>query len=278
MRWFKASLLFLIVSPALAVENYIIGGGAESDSTDGFSGAVFTDIGFTDKTRVSASFGKSEVPLPNGIDLNTSYGDIGFDHWFEPVGIQMEVAYWGDSDIFDSVDWRGSFYWRNDKTTLAANMEYRDFEFDIFRNDLLPGQDIRFHAKGIGASANFHLSDAVSLRLRAMDYNYNVNLRLDSNRRIAELLSISRLSLINSLVDYRVSAGLGLNVGKHRWDFTYLTWRGEVDGSTTHSATVHFLMPMGGRSDIEFGLGIDDSDEYGSVTFFSVFFYFYGGS
>ena len=190
----------------------------------------------------------------------------------------MEVAYWGDADIFDSLDGRGSFYWRNDKTTLAANMEYRDFEFDIFRNDVLPGQDVRFHAKGIGASANFRLSDTVSLSLRGMDYNYNVDLRLDSNRRIVELLSISRLSLINSLVDYRVSAGLGLDAGKRRWDFTYLTWRGEVDGSTTHSATIHFLTPMGGRSDIQLGLGVDDSDAYGSVTFFSVFFYFYGGS
>ena len=278
MRWFKASLLFLFVSPALAVEDYILGGGAESDSTDGLSGVVFTDVGLTDKTRVSASLGKSAVSLPNGIDLNTAYGDVGFEHWFDPVGIRMEVAYWGDADIFDSLDGRGSFYWRNDKTTLAANMEYRDFEFDIFRNDVLPGQDVRFHAKGIGASANFRLSDVVSLSLRGMDYNYNVDLRLDSNRRIIELLSISRLSLINSLVDYRVSAGLGLDVGKRRWDFTYLTLRGEVDGSTTHSATVHFLTSMGGRSDIQFGLGVDDSDVYGSVTFFSVFLYFYGGS
>lgn len=278
MRWFNASLLFLILSPAWAVEDYVFGGGVESDSTDGLSGAVFADIGLTDKTRLSGSFGKSTVPLPRGVDLNTSYGDIGFDHWFEPLGVQMEVAYWGDGDILDSVDWRGALYWRNDKVTLSADMEYRDFEFDIFRNDVLPGQDVRFHAKALGASANIKLSDKVSLNLGGINYEYNVNLKLDANSRIIEYLSVSRLSLINSLIDYRVGGGLGLDVGKRRWDFSYLTWKGEVDGSKTHSATVHFVTPIGGSSDIQFGLGVDDSDTYGSVTFFSVFLYFYGGS
>jgi hypothetical protein len=31
------------------------------------------------------------------------------------------------------------------------------------------------------------------------------------------------------------------------------------------------------KADVEFSLGIDDSELYGNVTFFSVFLYFYGG-
>ena len=47
--------------------------------------------------------------------------------------------------------------------------------------------------------------------------------------------------------------------------------------SRTKSDTVRFLAPIGHRNDIEFGLGYDDSENYGEVTVFSVFLYFYGG-
>ena len=36
-------------------------------------------------------------------------------------------------------------------------------------------------------------------------------------------------------------------------------------------------LSKGFRYDIEFGLGYDDSENYGEVTVFSVFLYFYGG-
>ena len=36
-------------------------------------------------------------------------------------------------------------------------------------------------------------------------------------------------------------------------------------------------MPKIGKTDIEFGVGYDDSELYGDLTFFSVFLYFYGG-
>jgi hypothetical protein len=277
MPWFKACLLFLLTSPVWAVDGYVIGGGIEADNADGVGAAGLVDIGLSEATRLSFLFGKNDIELPRGIHLNTSYGALGVDHFFEPVGVNVEVAYWGDSDIFDSVDLRGSLYWRNDTVSVSGDLEYRDFEFDIFRNDLLPGQDIRFHAKGIGFSSRIKLNDRFNLNFRGMDYNYNVNLRLDENRRIVELLSISRLSLINSLVSYRVSAGLGINLGKSSLSLNVANWKGEVDGSTTYSSTVRFLTPLGTSHDIEFGLGVDDSDEYGSVTFFSVFLYFYGG-
>jgi hypothetical protein len=109
-----------------------------------------------------------------------------------------------------------------------------------------------------------------------MTYDYSVNLRLDNNRGLLDLLSFSRLSLINSLVDHRAFVVLGLEAGENSWQFEAGTWRGAVDGSTSRSATVRFLTPVGGKNDIEFGLGIDDSELYGTVTFFSAFLYFYG--
>jgi hypothetical protein len=277
MHWSKALLFILLAGPAWALDGYILGGGVEADSADGVAAAVFADIGLTEKTRLSATFGKSSVELPRGLDLDTSYGDIGLDHWFDPIGVRSEVAYWGDNDFLDSIDWRGALYWRNETITVSANLEYRDFDFNIFQGDVRPGRNVRFHAKGAGLSARFQLNDALSLNVLGIDYRYNVNLRLGGNRDIMDFLSVSRLSLINSLISYRVGAGLGLDIGERRWDLDYRTWKAEVDGSITHSATVNFTTPIGQRGDIQFGLGVDDSDTYGSITFFTVQFFYYGG-
>ena len=89
---------------------------------------------------------------------------------------------------------------------------------------------------------------------------------------------MSRLSLLNSLVDYRVGASLSLDVGKRQYQLELATWQGEADQEITKSATIRFITPLGQASDIEFGLGIDKSDVYGNTTFLSVFMYFYGGS
>ncbi len=278
MHWFKPSLLILIASPAWAVESYVIGGGVEADTADGIAAAVLADVQISEKTFVYGSLARNSVDLPRDISLNTTYGDIGVDHHFDPVGIRLGAAYWGDNDILDSIDARASLYFDNDQFMLSADIEYRDFEFDIPPTDFLPGRDVRFHANGLGASGRVRINDVVSLNFQGISYDYNVPLSLDANRGILELLSVSRLSLINSLIDYRVGGGIGLDFGDRRWNIDYRNWEGAVDGSRTDSTTLRFLTPIGERTDIEFGLGVDDNDRFGSVTFFSVFVYFYGGS
>ena len=58
----------------------------------------------------------------------------------------------------------------------------------------------------------------------------------------------------------------------------FMKEEGEVDGSVTNSVTVRLMTPIGDKSDIEFGLGVDNSELYGTVTFLSVYLFFYGGS
>jgi hypothetical protein len=242
------------------------------------AGVIIADNGVTEKTWISGSVGISTVDLPNGSSLNTLNTDIGIDHWFEPIGVRFDVAYWGDDEVLDSVDLRGSLYWRNDSFSIAVDYERRDFDFNIPRTDFFPGRQITFDAQGVGASARYKISDSVSVNVTGIDYDYSANLSLDSNRGILELLSVTRLSLINSLIDYRVGGGLSFDIGEQSWGLDYRTWRGAVDGSQTNSTTLHFLTPLGERGDVEFSVGVDDSDTFGSVTFFSVFLFFYGGS
>ena len=274
-----AVLLFspLLVQRALAAD-FVIGGGIEADSEDSIAAAVIADVAVANSTWLSGSFSKTSVELARDVDLDTVYGDVGIDHFFDPLGVRFEAAYWGDSDLLDSNDLRASLYVRKDRFSLSANVEYREFEFEIPAFDALAVRDFEFHATGYGLSGRVDVSDSVSLNFTGIDYDYNVPLERADNPGVVLLLSASRLSLINSLIDHRIGAGIGIDVGEQRWDLDFRTWKGAVGGSRTNSTTLRFLTPLGRRNDIEFGVGVDDSDDFGSVTFFSVFLYFYGGS
>lgn len=268
--------MLLIAGNALAADGWIVGVGGEGDTADGLAGTVFADVAVAEKTWLTGSIARNFIdrsPLPS---IDTWNGSLGLDHWFEPVGVRLAAAYWGDSDTLDSRDWRGSVYWRSKRVTLGGDFEYRDFSFTLPATDVFPGRIVQFDATGVGLSTRFDVSESASLSLAGMKYDYSINLRLGDNRRLIELLSFSRLSLINSLVDHTAMAALGLDVGDRRWQLEAGTWQSAVDGSRSRSVTVRFLTPVGKRRDVELGLGVDESDIYGSVTFFSVFFYFYG--
>lgn len=276
MSWCRALPLLLFTGASWASEGYILGLGVEADSSDGLAASVVGSVGVAQDTWLSASLARNSTELPRGQRQESWYADIDVDHWFDPVGVRAGVAYWGNRDVLQSVDWLGSVYVRGDRATLGGDVEYRDFRFVLPQTDFFAGRTVTFDATGIGLTARFELTDTTSIALSAIDYDYSLDLNLESNRRLLDLLSFSRFSLINSLVDYRVSANIGFDVGEHRWQFDARTWKGEVDGAKTVSGTIRFLTPIGDGSDIELGLGVDDSDLYGRVTFLSAFLYFYG--
>jgi hypothetical protein len=277
MRSLRYCLLLLLAGPAYAdLEGFLLGGGLETDTDDGLRGSLLASVGFSEDTWLSGGLSMSSVELASGRNSDTKYADIELDHHFDPIGVSIGAAYWGDPDILDSVDVRGSLYYRNDKFMLAADVEQRDFDFTIPSSDVFAGREFAFEGDGIGGRARLHLTDAVSISISGMKYDYSVDFVPDENRDAISLISVSRLSLINNLVDSRASIDLGIDRGLKRWELDYSTWKGALDRSRTHSYTVRYLTPMSAKTDIEFGLGYDDSDLYGDVTFFSIYLYFYG--
>ncbi len=279
MSWRKAGSLLIMLLAAgrgVAGDGYILGAGVEGDSQDGLAVSLIGEFGLAEETWLSAAVARYSADSALRQDLDTWYADLGIDHWWNPVGVRAGVTYWGDDDTLDSTDLRGSVYWRNDRFSISGDYQYRDFDIVLPATDFFESRKVGFSADGVGLTARVEITDTASFLLSAMDYDYDVNLRLDSNRPLLQLLTFSRLSLINSLVDYRATATLGLDAGKQRWSLDIGTWRGEVDGGTTRTATVRFLSPVSDRSDVEFALGVDDSELYGSVAFFSVFLFFYG--
>ncbi|MGI9273061.1 MAG: hypothetical protein ACR2QT_14880 [Woeseiaceae bacterium] len=277
MRSPKILLLLLLTGPAYAdYQGFLLGGGLETDSDDGLRAGLLGSVGFSEDTWLSGAVSGSSVELASGRNSDTIYADIELDHHFNPVGITLGAAYWGDPDILDSVDLRGSLYFRNDKFMLAGEVEKRDFDFIIPSSDVFPGREFAFEGDGIGARARVHLSDAVSLSVSGMKYDYSVDFVPDENRDAISLISVSRLSLINNLIDSRASLDVGIDVGLKRWEIDFSTTKGALDRSRSRSVTVRYLTPLSRKTDIEFGLGYDDADLYGNVTFFSVYLYFYG--
>ncbi len=275
----RVLVLLALSAPALAGEGFVVGTGVESDSSDGLAMAVLGEYEFAKNTWLSGLLARNTVDQEGGTEIDSWLGSVGIDHWFEPVGLRASLSYWGDEDSLDSTDYLGSLYWRSKTFYFSGEYQYRDFEIDLPAVDFFPARRESFDADGLGFTTRFDVTDDVDIRLSGMDYDYSVDLRLDDNRRpLLELLVFSRLSLINSLVDYRASASLGVDFGEHRVEFDVGKSKGEVDGGETITTTLRFLNPLGDRADIEFTLGRDDSDLYGDVTFLSIFLFFYGGS
>lgn len=259
-----------------AAGEYVIAGGVQADSADGIAGIVLGDLAVGEETWLSAGIARSSVELPVRDELQTWYGDVGLDHFFDPVGVRLGLAYWGDNNVLDSTDARAGVYFRGRRGSLGFDYEFRDLELELPEFDFIRRRQVNFDANGYGLGARLDLSDDVDVRFKGMSYDYSINLRLDPNRDIVNLISVTRLSLLNTLVDYRASLSLGVDFGLRRVEFEAGQWRGAVEGSTTNSYSVRFLAPIGRRNDIEFELGYDDSENYGEVTFFSVLLYFYG--
>ena len=282
MYWSRRFVALILTSPFLASNvladkgDYVLGAGVSVDDADGVAAIVIADVGVAEKTWLSGSVGRTNVELPNRQDIETWYVDISIDHFWNPAGARLGVAYWGDSVLLDSVDIVASLYTRGKVGMLSVDFEHRDFELELPPIDVRPRALIPFEANGLGLSGRLNLTPRTNLRVSGMSYEYNADLRSENAARVINLLSISRLSLLSSLIDWRVSAGIGVDVGLRRWELDVAKWRGAIDGGDNRSITLTFLTPMTNRTDLEINLGYDDSDLYGEVTVLNVFFYFYG--
>ncbi len=277
MCWSRALLLAVISSPALADQgDYLLAIGFDADDAGSRAATLVADYAVGDVTWMSFAFAKTDIDADQSVSIDTSFVNVELDHYFDPRGVRFGVSYWGDSDVLDSLDSTFSLYLRGSRFSLSGDVEYRSFEFDIPPSRQFDGRDVQFDAWGLGATARFDVAENASVFVSGIGYDYSVDLRLNQNRPIVQLLNVSRRSLINSLIDYRASIALGIDQELSRWTIDFATWRGAVDQGQTNSATVRFLTPVSERFDAEFGLGYDDSELYGEVTFFSVFLYFYG--
>ena len=269
------TLAILLCSEAFGGDGYIVGLGAEGDTSDSFAFSAFGDFGLTEKTWLSVTAARAEAEGAFS-QLQTVYGDIGLDHYFGPIGIRIGAAYWGDGNILDSVDIRGSLYLRTKAITLAAAYERRNFDFWFDLEPLLERRQVEFEADGYGLNFRANAGERVGMFIRGMNYDYSVDLTRLQNISDLNFLSESRLSLANSLLDHRLDAGIDIKFGLKLLSLEVGNRQTAIDGGRVNSYSVGFLFPASDTSDIELRVGYDDSDNFGSTTVFSFFWFFYG--
>lgn len=268
--------LTLLCAAQAHADDFVLGLGAEGDSADGRAVTAFGDFALSEKTWLSLTAGAAKT---EGFvrDNDTLYGNIGLDHWFDPIGLRIGGAYWGNADILDSRDLRASIYLRGDAGSIALQYEQRNFEFDL-QSDLLRGRTVKFDADGLGLNARLSLGENISFLIGGMSYDYSRNLRVQPDIDVLAFLTASRLSMVNSLIDERINAGLEFKLGLKSIDVTAGRWQTAVDGSNVDSYSLGFLTPVSDRLDVEFRLAFDHSDTFGQTTALSVYLYYFGGS
>lgn len=254
--------------------DYVVGVGAEGDSADGRAVSLFGDFGLGDDTWLSAAGAYTSTQGILGFDA--TYADLALDHNFDPIGIRLGGAYWGDAALLDSVDLRASVYFRNEHLSISADVERRDFDFTFVSLVTDRENTVSFYANGAGLTSWLELGNRASVYVGGMDYEYSIDIRLQENIDVLRFLSVSRLSLINSLVDYRLHGGLNLRFGDRSLDLNVSNWRTELDQGQVTSFGIGFTMPLDQFSDLELRVAYDDSENFGDTYVFSVFFYTFG--
>ncbi len=279
MLSFKRTIAILLVllqcGYAVAGDGHVIGFGVEGDTTDSLVFSAFGDFGITEKTWVSVTAAKAQAEGLTG-ELDTVYGEIGLDHYFGPVGVRLGTAYWGDDEILDSFDIRGSFYVRTEAVSVSMDYEKRDFDFIFTLGLLSERRQVGFEADGFGLSFRAKTGERTGLFIRGMAYDYSVDLTQLQNISDLRFLAASRLSLANSLLEHRVDAGIDFKFGLKQLSLEVGSRQTAVDGGRVDSISVGFLFPASDASDIELRVGYDDADSFGGTTVISFFWFFYG--
>jgi hypothetical protein len=270
-----AAMLLLTRVAATESDGFILGFGGEADTAGGRAVAAFGDLGVTKKTWLSAMLAQTMTGSgPRSLD--TVYAGLAIDHWFEPVGIRVAAAYWGDDEILDSTDLRTSIYFRNEALSISADYERRNFDLTIGANVLPRPRVIEFYGDGYGAKARLVVGDATALSLGGMGYSYSRDISLQPDIDILRIFSSSRLGLMNSLLDYRFSAGIDWSVGSRTIDLQLERWQTVIDQGYVDSIGAGLLTPVNQFSDVELRFSYDYSDTFGKTITLSVFYYFFG--
>ena len=281
MIWQKyiASLFVLLfvclLGGAAAADGYLVAISAEADTENNQAYSAFSELGIGESTWISGGLATSRTDSLSS-NFDAVYADAQVDHLFDPVGVRVSLGYWGDSDVLDSVDVRSSIYIKNERISLSADYERRDYDLSVELPLLQQERTLSFRADGIGFSGRAHPGERVSVYLGGMWYDYPENITVEPGVRELRFLSLSRLMLAHGLLDRRSHTGVEVEFGQRSVDFRYTNWRGIADQGSIDSFGVGFLTPLGALSDIEIRLSRGDSDTFGDATVLSVFLYFFG--
>ena len=110
----------------------LLGLGIEGDDADSRSYSAFADLGLTEKTWLSGAIAMTNTDR-SPLNADTKFLELGIDHYFEPVGVRLSGAYWGDEDLLESNDVRAALYVRGERGSLSLDFSPPQLRLDHWR-------------------------------------------------------------------------------------------------------------------------------------------------
>ncbi len=255
---------------------FVLGGLMDEDGTWDLQFAV--DWLASKKTSMFVGVGKTETDRPQS-DLSTNWFNLGLDHAFSDVGVTAEFEYWGDEDRLTTIDFKGSFYYENDKVYLAALGEVRDIEITF---QTLVGEEVTVNTESsaLGVRIRVRPTQDLLIYATAKDYDYKNSDRtnlilLCFLRPDICSLNTSPLILARSFLNYSLSAGFDYQFSKVALNLNLSKVESFLDEQEIDVISGGLVIPAGTRSDIELIAGLSSAEYDGDIFFGGINIYLY---
>lgn len=265
-------------APANATD-WVLGGGLGFDEQDGRALSGLVDVGVTDSTWVGLSLGRTEVDS-FGDTIESRSANLSVTQRFGNFGVRASAGVWGDPDALESTDLGLGVFYSGPSWYFGVDAERRDLEltFTFLPDNPNVGpvnREANATADGIGARIRYQTENRTRFTLAGRTYDYDRDLNRLTALEFIRRLTPTTLLLSDSLRDSSVSLSLEQEFGEHIVGLELSRDElgvGEVD---IDGVALNWLLPAGQRSDLEFIVGVSDSDDTESAWYLQAFYYFY---
>jgi hypothetical protein len=257
---------------------WAVGLGAQVDEDSSDSVLATVNWGVTRSTWLLFSAARSRSPAERA-DVSAQSLVAGVDHRFGLVGVTFQIERWGDSDVLESDELRGSFYIQQERLRIAFSHERRDIDIPFTLTGPLGGTVRRtatLSADSFGLSVRVQPAERWQLYFGATEHDYERDLAPLPRIDRLNLLSTSALTLANSFVDHERMLGFERELGRTLLNVSFREDHSAIDGSKLETIEAGLLWPISRRIDVEVNLGSGRSDLLGSGLYGGVLLLIYG--
>lgn len=275
--------------------------GGDTDEDGGYR----ADVGLMWAPSLATSLIVQAALADTSTDLQHFKADaatLGFDHFFGQVGLNLDIRWWDQHDLFSSATVGTSLYYKHAGWRISLRGEARNSDLDEFSFDtVVPIRDVLVPIAGSGKCsldntayglALSHTGKAWTGLISGINYEYSTadcdltgvtlppqagNLPPISReifRRIATRVLRAGAALVGSeltresgFLDYSLWAAVGYRSGLNTYGLDYYHDREEFAQLEADTVIGSMSFPLSDRLDLELRIGVSDSDLDGSVAF-----------
>jgi hypothetical protein len=181
-----------------AAGDWMFGAAAQMDDESNDSLFATFNWGVTEGTRLAFSAGRSSSNLAN-VDADSLVASV--DHSFGTVGLTLELERWGDEDVLETSDWRGSAYYEPERFRIGVAYEQRDIDIPFTLVGPFGGtieRTAQLSSDSVGIDVRVQPAGGWQIYFAATEHDYDRDLAPLPRIALLNLLSTSTLTLAKS--------------------------------------------------------------------------------